>query len=275
MKRMQWEKPYIKELITAIAPHGRVLQVGFGDGFASECLREHPLVEHVIIEKDLAHVALANGFAAKHPKTHVIDQPWQKALASCGSFDVIYFHDALLKDVSVLKHSQEQGKLVLNQGKKALAFAHEAFPDLKKKKYSTQDLEEFYHNIGRKYPEDTGRFLAELYHDHQISHEMYHDFSKKHHIPLYVAPMKAEPKEIEEGFVFLQEALKHAMKPGSRFTMFCLDPTSRYEDPEFFDAIITNPHINYKESYIDVQVPSECNYYNGHQALIMVVEKVK
>lgn len=275
MKRMQWEKPYIEEIILALAPHGRVLQVGFGDGFAAQCLKQHPLFEHVIIEKDPDHVAAANEFASKHPNTKVIAENWQKVLSSLGEFDAIYYHDVLLKDISVLQHSQDQGKLVLNQGKKALELANELFPDLKKTKYSMADLETFFLEEGKKHPEETTRFLSELYQQHQITHEIYHDFSKKHGLPLYVAKMKAEPKEIEEGHVFLIEALDKHLKKGGRFTMFCLDPTSKYEDPQFFDEIVTNPNVHYQEKLIDIKVPQECPYYKGAKGLVLVVEKVK
>jgi hypothetical protein len=274
MKRMQWEKPYIQQIISALAPHGRVLQVGFGDGFAAQCLRENPLLEHVIIEKDSSHIAAAKEYALKHPKTQVIENNWQKVLKTLGEFDAIYFHDVLLKDISVMQHSQDLGKIVLSQGKKALDLAHELFPDLMKKKYSLEDLETFFQNEGKKHPEETVRFLFELYKHHQISHEIYHDFSKKHGLPIYVAKMKEEPKEVEEGHLFLIEAFHKHLKKGGRFTMFCLDPTSKYEDPKFFDEIITNPHVNYQEKLIDIQVPQDCPYYKGTQALVLVVEKV-
>lgn len=272
---MQWEKPYIEQIITSLNPHGRVLQVGFGDGFAAQCLRNFPLFEHVIIEKDPSHMQAAKEFAAKHPKTQVIEDSWQKALATCGEFDVIYFHDVLLKDISVMQQSQEKGKHALHQGKHALELANKLFPDLRSKKYTMADLEKFYHEEGKKHPEGLVKFLFELYHHQQITHEIYHDFSKKHGLDLYVAPMKEEPKEREEGHVFLEEALKKHLKHGGRFSMFCLEPTSKYEDPKFFEEIITNPHLHYEEKLIDVKVPQDCPYYKGSQALVVVVHKVK
>jgi hypothetical protein len=274
MKRMQWEKPYIQQIIDSLSPHGRVLQVGFGDGYPSELLKEHPLLELVIIEKDPALFPLAQAFAQKHPTTHVIFKPWQQALEDLGSFDVIYFHDVLLKDISVMQQAQERGKHVLLQGKHALALAHDLFPDIHKNKYTLDDLETFFLTEGKKHPQELVRFLYELYENHQITHETYHDFSKKHGLSLYVAKMKQEPKPTDEGHLFLQQALAHHLKKGGRFSMFCLDPISKYEDPGFFDQIITNPDIDYHEKLIEVNVPKDCPYYQGSSALVITVHKV-
>lgn len=274
MKRMEWEKPYIKEIITSLNPKGRVLEIGFNMGYGATCIREFPVLEHVIIEKDPSFAQKAREFALKHPGTKVIEGNWEQEIGKLGHFDTIFFNEIQMKDLGVMREAHHSGSLAVNKGKETLAFVENMFPDLKKRKYSAKDLEEFYEDEGKNHPEHLSQFLFELYENHQITHELYHDFSKKHHLKLHIPQKKGAPKVVDPAVEFLQEALKKHMVKGARFSMFCTESLSKYEDPLFFDAVITNPNIEFSERLIDLKVPSECPYYKDHQGLVVLVEKV-
>ena len=64
------------------------------------------------------------------------------------------------------------------------------------------------------------------------------------------------------------------MRPGSRFSCFLEDPTSKFEDETFFNTIITNPHLGYREELIDIEVPPSCKYYRGNTALVITITKL-
>ena len=63
------------------------------------------------------------------------------------------------------------------------------------------------------------------------------------------------------------------MRKGSRFSCFCNNPSSKFEDAQFFEHIIMNVNVDYHEKLIPVEVPKECEYYPFNEALVMTVEK--
>ena len=63
------------------------------------------------------------------------------------------------------------------------------------------------------------------------------------------------------------------MRPGSRFSCYLSDPTSKYQDPIFVEKIITNPFLDYEEKEIEVDPPLSCDYYKAKKALVITITK--
>ncbi|MCH9631304.1 MAG: hypothetical protein S4CHLAM37_13260 [Chlamydiia bacterium] len=75
-------------------------------------------------------------------------------------------------------------------------------------------------------------------------------------------------------FEFLKMCLDTHMRKGSRFSCYLDRPNSKYDDEMFFNHVITNPELDYKEHVIDVDVPDNCEYYPYKEALVIIITKM-
>ena len=64
------------------------------------------------------------------------------------------------------------------------------------------------------------------------------------------------------------------MRKHSRFSCFLSDPMSPWENANFFNDIIANPTLEYRQHEISVEVPPHCTYYSGNKALVITIEKM-
>lgn len=62
------------------------------------------------------------------------------------------------------------------------------------------------------------------------------------------------------------------MRKGARFSCYLNDPTSKFLDEKFYRQIILNPHLEYREKTIPIEVPAHCSYYQADTALVITVE---
>ncbi|HSX03434.1 MAG TPA: hypothetical protein VLG76_01760, partial [Rhabdochlamydiaceae bacterium] len=171
---------------------------------------------------------------------------------------------------------QPQGieNLVLQRGKEVLAMVEKELPQLKTIRYSDHDLDEFYQAVGRFQPEEMPRFLSELKANGQIQNEQYERMIEKYHIQRETPKINVlVERRVDHSFAFLEACLKKHMQKGSRFSCFSNDPTSKYENPQFFEQIITNSDLDYQEKLIPVTVPETCEYYKHKEALVILIEK--
>ena len=66
---------------------------------------------------------------------------------------------------------------------------------------------------------------------------------------------------------FLEKGLNHLNK-GGRFSAYLNGQNSKYEDSKFTDAIINNPHVEYKETSVKIKTPDQ-----SRDGLIILLEK--
>lgn len=259
--RMPWEKLYIEALIDSLNPSGNVLVVGFNLGHAADRIQTYHPKHLTIIESDSEAVKQAQQWASRHSNVTVLHQTWQSALPSLGSFDAIFFDGNPLQSAVQL---QETARSSLSKGKEVVSMVDKTLPQLKTMRYCDQDLEEFYKLVGPSNAKAVARFLCELKTNQQISDEQYDRMIEKYDLERHALP--SSKKQIDVVLGFLEDCLKSHMGKGSRFSCFSRNPISRFEDPQFFERIITNIDLDYRESFMPVD--------NGSKALIMVVEKV-
>lgn len=293
---MEWEKPYMKACVDALEPSGDVLEVGFGCGYSSTFIQGYKPRSHTIIEYHPVIAAKAREWAKQYKNVTIIEDTWQNAIHKLGIFDAIFFDDYPLQSGEDTKHLEEVGSeasTILQKGQKILKKIQEKFSFLKNVKYGDEDLEYFFKNLKDKNSIQKEHFLP-----------FFHDLKAKGHISdgqfeKLVARLEKESlitKEIKEAFFekmgkiapkdpfafnergdrffeFLQICLKEHMRKDSRFSCYLDKPISRYEDDKFFNHIITNPNLDFKEHAIDIKVPSNCKYYAYDQALVIVITK--
>lgn len=273
---MEWEKPYLEALIDALHPSGRVLEVGFGLGFSSERIQFYHPTEHIIIEHRPEDVAKAQRFAKKHPHVTVIQDTWQNALPKLGVFDAIFFNDFEPDREVEIQQIRQMGGLIASKEKEMNNLVAEKIPHLTTIRYSDQDIEDFYEQVGKNHPQDLARFLFTLKSNKQISEEQYQKMLKKYKLEkneIANVPTQAPAKQqFDQTFPFFEACAKKHMHKGSRFSSFSMNPLSKFENPQFFDHVITSPDFDYHEETISVSVPESCPYYKSSEALVMVIE---
>ncbi len=272
--RMAWEKPYLEALIDHLRPQGAVLEVGFALGYAAAHIQTYHPRHHTIIEPDPVIAAKAIEWAKSYPSISVVQDTWEHALSKLGVFDSIFFDD--LKPELEIERTQvvEAGNMAVQQGRKLIASIKMQFPEMMNIKYSDSDIDFLVSHEAQFEPHVMAKFLHELLRNNQISEEQYERVLSKYGLEKLVStPLLAVKPAIDSVLVFLKACLKKHMRKGSRFSWVASSPMSKFESPEFFEAIITNPHVDYQETVIPVEVPATCEYYKEKVALIGVVEK--
>ncbi|HSX11994.1 MAG TPA: hypothetical protein VLF61_00695 [Rhabdochlamydiaceae bacterium] len=276
LTRMKWEKPYLEALINALRPSGNVLEVGFGLGYSATHIQTYHPTHHTIIEwrPEVAKKALQ--WAKKRPNATVIQDTWENALPKLGLFDAIFFNDFDPEAETEIQQMRDMSSLVLTKEKELSALVAETLPQLTTIRYSDQDIEEFYQQAGQFNLQDLSRFLFTLKSNGQITETQYEKMIKKYQLEKNEIKTAGSPirKPVDQSFLFLQACVKDHMKKGSRFSSFSISPRSKFENAQFFEHVITNPHLDYQEKIIPVEVPESCSYYKYQEALVLVIEKL-
>lgn len=289
---MEWEKPYMKACIDALKPFGDVLEVGFGCGYSATHIQSFSPKSHTIIEFHPTVAQKAREWAAQYPHVTIVEDTWQSALSSLGTFDAIFFDDYPLESeeqMDSLEKQKEQSHVLLQKGNQLVQEVGKMIPFLDKMVYADADLDELidYFLKDRSLPvEHLCRFLEELHARKQITAaQQSWVINRLREAGIAVGEVLIDSGKARQKFhfqgpnerllTFLQKVLNGHMRKGSRFSCFLSSAVSKYEDPKFVDAIICNPYLNYTEHHIEIDVPSNCHYYFEDQALVIVVTKME
>ena len=266
---MDFETHYIEAVIGALQPEGALLQIGFGNGWASQLLRERPLRAHVLIEAD---EGLAKKARAASPQAVVIQGEWRPALSKLGQFDTVFSQEPSLArqwDMIAKLQAESLHWKEAQQRERALKERLQAFASVR---FTKRDFDEFYQTVGCRHPDQVPAFLLGLKEQGQVDAQTYDAIVRDY-------PQAAPPSEskrfdfansIDPFYAILEECLNHHMKDKSRYSALVAGPVSRYEDPRFFERVITHPYICYSEEEKIFPVPGPGG---DGRALVMVVEK--
>jgi hypothetical protein len=264
-----WQKAYLNALIDELRPAGDVLEVGFKSGYAAERIQTFRPKRHIIIESDPELVQEAKKWAAGRPNTDVIENTWQKALPALGSFDTVFYNDfpmsEMNSDLEMVRHLNPQEAAIAAKKAKELMQMLEAELAQFAVHYSDQEIDAFCKHANPLQTKELPGFLRKLKEKGYISEQQYQNAIKKYHLDKEPSSKKPEPM-----LAFLNDCLQHHMHKGSRFSAFLKDTTSKYEDSQFFDRIITNPNLDYQEKLVPIQIPN----YQFNNGLVMIVEKL-
>ncbi len=162
---------------------------------------------------------------------------WKEALPHLGVFDVILLHYSL-------PPVEEEANLLLRSGQVALQQAKKNCPDLFHLRYSDQDLHTLC-EMGKENRQYLPRFINELRDARQITQEQHQKVIEKYQFKEVHSPSPKPQQDLL--FPLIYECLKNHMKPGSQLLCILRPPHSRYEDPQFFEHIITHPSLDYQE----------------------------
>ncbi len=224
----------MKSWIDEIAPHGDILEIGFGS--ASTYIQSFRPNSHTVINLD---EEAARRLSSEHPAICTIKNCWQDALPRLGMFDLILYHG------NTDMHLAQEGMNILSIGKEVFQKIQESFPQLSTIRYSDQDLDQFYQQVDQIQRPSLPKFFSELLRNGQMSELQYQNIVSKYQLPL----VESKSMMIDHLFEAIQESRKHLRKNG-RFSCLIGD-SSRYEDPQFFEHLIANPFLDYKEKTAD------------------------
>jgi protein-L-isoaspartate O-methyltransferase len=287
---MEWEKPYMEACIDALQPFGDVLEVGFGCGYSATQIQKFKPHSHTIIECNPIVAEKARLWAAQYPNVHIIEGTWQETFSSLGVFDAIFFDDYPLESPEQIDDLEREGRksnTLLQEGSRLLQETRKQFPFLEETIYTDADLNELVdHCLKDKQLSfhHLYHFLEELCMRKQISVEQKNRvINCLEQEGIRVIESESLQSCTEQLFdfhgpnerllTFLQEALNNHMRKGSRFSCFLSSSTSKYLDSKFVDAIICNPCLDYTEKTIQIEVPPNCDYYSGNEALVIVITR--
>lgn len=281
---MEWEKPYMEACIEALNPKGDVLEVGFGLGYSASQIQKHHPKSHTIIECDPIIAKKAREWAKKQSNVTIIENTWQAALPQLKQYDAIFFNaytplsDEELKQIS--EEAQEYRKMAQEtkllkdaisanlKRYKGIKFSDEevggfAIQVLKQRGVSSEDVIEFIDNL-----EEWGNIT-----NHQKASflRQFEKGVKKGGAGSQIKQIKQIPTDLL--IYFTEAVLDQHLKHKGRFSAYFGSPETKARHKGLQERILSRKDLSFTEKVIPVHVPNNCRYYEGNQAIILVIEK--
>jgi hypothetical protein len=159
----------------------------------------------------------------------------------------------------------------LQDGKTAIDEMMQNIPNLTEMHYKENDLDLFCQTaIASK--SDLSQFLLELEENKQIDSGLREKMVCKYKLKKIKRKIPSVFRTyLDLTFFFLKDCLKSHMRKGSLFSCFSQDPVSKLEDHLFFEHIITNSTVDFREKLVSIKSPA---MKKGKKGLILVIEKL-
>ncbi len=274
---MEWEKPYLEACINTLNPHGKVLEVGFGLGYAADRIQAFLPQHHLIIESSSPVIARAQEWSSALSTVEISEGSWKESLASFDTFDAIFFGEYSVNQLL----SPEEGRQLFAKAQKAQEDLSNAFKELSSVQFSDEELYGFSQTVLKR-PNVTlaqvEAFLTKLVNQGNISNKQKESCLKE-----LKKQVKGEGKRSDEQasdtllnpplISFIQYCLDHHMDPGSRLSARVLTSESLRNHPAFAQEILARKDVVYTEKMVSVAVPENCPYFQGKQVVVFVIEK--
>ncbi len=270
----EWKKKYIETIIDAIKPHGDVLLVGFDlDQAAYNAIEMRHPKSITILESDPEKIQKAIALSLKNKNINIIEDKWSTAISKLGKFDTIFYNEYPANgdiDISAFLFIEETKKIA-DEAKQLLQQLEAAMSHLNQP-FSDHEIDNFISTIGRNNLEAMPAFFKRLYDNKNITKAQYERAIKQFHF----GKQKRDGKQQVEATLKPDELLrcfeacfeKH-MKVGSKFSAFLAQQASKYEDAQFFEKVIANPRIDFRENILPIEMSD-----HPRNALIISIERV-
>lgn len=286
---MEWEKPYMEACIDVLKPHGDVLEIGFGLGYSSNQIQKHHPKSHTIIECDPEVIKKAKGWAKQYSNAIIVEGTWQDKLNKVGVFDTIFFDDYSPLSLDELKQLQDQAESsqkVVEEVQKVTKSLSDSLDHFKGIKFSDKQIEDFIKQIHKRpniHPEQITDFLRQMSERGHITPQQSAKYAKEVQAKLKGA---AGPREdlrldwinkratpIDRFLIFVEACLDKHMRPGSRLSAYMSSSDSKLQHKDFKERVLSRKDVKYSEKKIPISVPKNCRYFEGNEALVIVIEK--
>jgi hypothetical protein len=270
---VEWKKLYTEALIHALNPSGDVLQVGFGSDFVADQIQKNHPKTHTIIESNTELAEAAKKWASKKQNITIVKGQWNAVLPRLATFDSIFFNEYPLDhEIAIMNFLFPEDTHKASKEVKKLIHSLEELLSQLTMHFTDKDIEDFYHNIGHLHTSEMPDFFHKLKDNGNITKAQYDHASKKYHFAELQKANKnqeaAENETTSNMLMFLGECLKRHMNKNGSFSSFLNGQTTRYEDSQFSDNVINNPHIDYKESSVKIKTSD-----HPREGVIMLIKK--
>ena len=290
---MEWEKPYMEACIDALKPSGDVLEIGFGLGYSASQIQKYQPKSHTIIECEPDVIVKGKEWAKKYPNSKItfIQGLWQDKLKDLGTFDAIFFDDYSPFSADEVDQIQENAKAIqkleknadvmhnavkaMMQTMKGIKFTDAQVYEFANHLFSRNDIEydmviDFMQTLveqGNITPQQEVKFLD--------AYEKKGKDQKKIEAPTTKEQLQDQLKDQGEDRLlhFYKLCLDKHMKSGSRMSSYVDFYQFKKQQQKFKDLIVSRPDVTFTKEIMHVDVPTNCKYYVGNQALILTITK--
>lgn len=280
---MEWEKPYMQACIEALKPRGDVLEVGFGLGYSSEFIQKHHPKSHTIIESDPVVIEHLKAWAKKFPNVKIIEGTWQDKLQNLNKFDSIFFDDftpVSSEDLTRVEEERENCQVVskeINSLKDAIAENLKLFRGVK---FSDDELLTFSQQVQSRpdvSKQDVIDFINMLVDLENITPEqrkkvlsMESTLKESIEMQLSISPGDDESMRF---VTFTEICLNEHMRPGAILAGAIRSEESLKNNKQFQQRILSKKDVKYTEKTFPVDIPANCQYFQGNEMIIPLIEK--
>ncbi len=242
---MEWEKPYMEACINALQPSGDVLEVGFGLGYSATQIQKYHPKSHTIIECDPIVIEKAQGWAKNYPNVKIIQGYWQDLLKNLGLFDAIFFDDYTPFDAEEVERIEDK---------------------VKKLQRAEKDLQILQEEVQKT-------LLSALRQNNNSKIEKHSQASSKANNMKNEENTRDSRASSDRLVIFFQLCLDHHMHPGARMSSYIDFARFKRQKHEFQRSIASRSDVDYTMKTIPIEVPLNCQYYAGNEALILTILK--
>ena len=297
---MEWEKPYIEACIDRLKPEGDVLEIGFGLGYSATRVQHYHPKSHTIIDSDPLIIKKAKEWAKKYPTVKIIEGKWEDKLKELATFDAIFFDDYTplstplsASEVKEIEANAQALNKVQGEAKKLTNDLSAALKKMKGIKFTNEQVNEFTKVLLSRpgvLPDDVMSFMTSLAEQGNITTQqevMFLDEYEKQikhkgkenkkqpsaHSNSDKNALQKTPQHSDRLFNFFQLCIHDHLRKGSRISSF-IDFTQFKKRKSELDAFLkSHPEITHTEEIISIEVPSNCQYYAGNEALVLILRK--
>lgn len=270
---MEWERPYMEACISALEVEGAdVLEVGFGCGYAADCIQKNKASSHTILECDREVLKRARAWAKGKKNVQIIEGFWQEKLDTLGSFDCIFFDDYPVDRIH--QDANSSWKERLQQAKNIQA---ETEQKLSQQRYTDAEFNTFLSTIQQRKESlsDLAKAFIALWKRKNINSNQLESCRQA----LFQKGFSQEQwKQAEEKFPrkdrlinFFEQASASHMRPGTRFSCFLSEEAGE----KFGEILRTYEGFSYSEEKLSIDVPKNCRYYQSNFVRVPLVKKTR
>lgn len=241
------QKTLLCELEPFITNSKTVLEIGYSDLTPWIC-KQKPKT-HTLIEGDSSLVAKVQGLK----QLELRHGTWQSLLGENDCFDVILCREKKERELTIHPSRESLGTAILSlqEGKALLSSIEQQLPQLQMR-YRDEDLHSFLQECGASQTEEISYFLNYLQNRDQITKEQHAIFSKQY--------LQNETDQIS----LIQTCLEKHLNSGGILLCLSENTLSKYEDPRYFAAVITNSTVEFTETPLQLD----------HDHLLITIKKL-
>lgn len=245
---------------------GATLQIGFGNAFSLDDILSLTFSSYTILEKDAEKISKAKDKMV--PEVIFSAQSWQEALEHGALYDTIIFNGLDTEELLFTDQAKQAGHLFLSRAEQIISNIHRDMPHLTTIQYGFDELSSFFDKQQTEDKTVISRFAMELKQNKQISDDVYTALKERYGLIEDKVTAKENIKIDPITSCLLQVLEKH-LHPRGKFIALSPCAISKFEDPFFFEKIITDVRYNFHETCF----PWQKDASSSKEALVFIVEK--